>query len=28
MRRYTRLLAGASWIAEYGDRMIPPTGNF
>jgi prolyl oligopeptidase len=28
MRRYTRLLAGASWIAEYGDPAVPEDWSF
>ena len=28
MRRYTRLLAGASWIAEYGDPADPEDWSF
>ena len=28
MRRYTKLLAGASWIAEYGDPDIPKEWDF
>jgi prolyl oligopeptidase len=28
MRRYTKLLAGASWIAEYGDPDIPADWDF
>jgi prolyl oligopeptidase len=28
MRRYTRLLAGASWVAEYGDPDVPEDWEF
>ena len=28
MRRYTRLMAGASWIAEYGDPSDPEDWSF
>ena len=28
MRRYTRLLAGASWVAEYGDPDLPADWSF
>ena len=26
MRRYSHLLAGASWMAEYGDPDVPEVG--